>query len=98
MYISEQKLKCKEEWEKIIDQYKKENEESIKNLDNLSTTFLYFKGTEQKLDFLEPNEILKVYRNIFDKPLEEIPEDAREFVQECRDFVNDFKNKINENN
>ena len=63
-----------------------------------SATFLYFKGTEQKLDFLEPNEILKVYRNIFDKPLEEIPEDAREFIQECRDFVKDFKNKINENN
>lgn len=96
--ISEQKLKFKEELRRRINEYKKENEESIKNLDNLSTTFLYFKGTEQKLDFLEPNEILKVYRNIFDKPLEEIPEDAREFIQECRDFVKDFKNKINENN
>ena len=97
-YKKGDKEKYKSGWKKIINEYKKENEESIKNLDNLSTTFLYFKGTEQKLDFLEPNEILKVYRNIFDKPLEEIPEDAREFVQECRDFVKDFKNKINENN
>ena len=97
VYKKGYKEKYKTAWEKIIDQYKKENKESIKNLDNLSTTFLYFKGTEQKLDFLEPNQILKVYRNIFDKPLDEIPEDAREFVQECRDFVEDFKNKINEN-
>lgn len=98
VYKKGDKEKYKSGWKKIINEYKKENEESIKNLDNLSTTFLYFKGAEQKLDFLEPNEILKIYRNIFDKPLEEIPEDAREFVQECRDFVNDFKNKINENN